>query len=62
MIIFKIVKISQDKEKIKNLTEKVKNRREKGDINPFKDILQREINKGLSEEKFDDSCTIEEMF
>lgn len=61
MIISKIVEISDNREKAKNIAEKVQKRREKGDIKAFKDILQEEINKELSEDKFDDRWTIEEM-
>lgn len=61
MIISKIVKISDNREKAKSIAEKVQKRREKGDIKAFKDILQEEINRELSEDKFDDRWTIEEM-
>ncbi|MDU3581119.1 MAG: hypothetical protein E7F68_06230 [Clostridium butyricum] len=61
MIISKIVEISDNREKTKNIAEKVQKRREKGDIKAFKDILQEEINRELSEDKFDDRWTIEEM-
>ncbi|KJZ95408.1 MULTISPECIES: hypothetical protein [Clostridium] len=61
MIISKIVEISDNREKAKNIAEKVQKRREKGDIKAFKDILQEEINRELSEDKFDDRWTIEEM-
>lgn len=61
MIISKIVEISNNREKAKNIAEKVQKRREKGDIKAFKDILQEEINRELSEDKFDDRWTIEEM-
>lgn len=61
MIISKIVEISDNREKTKNVAEKVQKRREKGDIKAFKDILQEEINRELSEDKFDDRWTIEEM-
>lgn len=40
MIISKIVKISDNREKAKSIAEKVQKRREKGDIKAFKDILQ----------------------
>ena len=61
MIISKIVEISDNRKKAKNIAEKVQKRREKGDIKAFKDILQEEINRELSEDKFDDRWTIEEM-
>lgn len=61
MIISKIAKIADNREKAKNIAEKVQKRREKGDIKAFKDILQEEINRELSEDKFDDRWTIEEM-
>jgi hypothetical protein len=56
-----IAKIADNREKAKNIAEKVQKRREKGDIKAFKDILQEEINRELSEDKFDDRWTIEEM-
>ncbi|WP_294405734.1 hypothetical protein [uncultured Clostridium sp.] len=57
MLINKINEIADNRRKAKNIADKVQKRREKGDIKPFRDILQEELSKELSEDKFDDNWT-----
>ncbi len=56
MFIRKIAEIADNRKKSANIAERVQKKRAEGkDIRPFGDILQEEINRELSMEKFDDN-------
>ena len=50
MLISRIAKIAEDREKAKKITEQVQSKRVKGDGRTFKDILQDEIDKWKEED------------
>ena len=61
MLIRKIAEIADNRRKSATIAERVQRRRAEGkDIRPFGDILQEELNKEMSVEKFDHNWTSKE--
>lgn len=52
--------IEDKRQQAKDITSRVQNKREKGDSRVFKDILQEELKREMSSDKFDDNWTIKE--
>lgn len=58
MLIRKIAEIADNRRKSATIAERVQRKRAEGkDIRPFGDILQEELQKELSSDKFDDNWT-----
>lgn len=61
MLLSKIAEISDNRKKAKEIQKRVQKKRESGDTRVFRDILEEELKKEMSEEKFDDNWTPEEI-